>query len=97
MCIRDRSIVTYFAILLIVVIYIILFKTKMGLSICAVGESEIAAKTAGIKPAVVKWQVILISGALSAVSYTHLKSESRAMRSSGRWQKTHAGSAISVV
>lgn len=39
-CISGQSIVTYFAILLIVVIYIILFKTKMGLSICAVGESE---------------------------------------------------------
>lgn len=71
-CVSGQSIVTYFAILLIVVVYIILFKTKLGLSICAVGESEIAAKTAGIRPAVVKWQVILISGALSGLAGAYL-------------------------
>lgn len=71
-CISGQSVVTYFAILLIVVIYIMLFKTRLGLSICAVGESEVAAKTAGIKPALVKWQVVLISGALSGLAGAYL-------------------------
>lgn len=71
-CISGQSVVTYLAIFLIVVIYIMLFKTKMGLSICAVGESEVAAKTAGIRPALVKWQVILISGALSGLAGAYL-------------------------
>lgn len=71
-CLSDQSIVTYFAILLIVVIYVMLFKTKVGLAICAVGESEVAAKTAGIRPFMVKWQVILISGALSGLAGAYL-------------------------
>lgn len=71
-CISGQSVVTYFSILLIIVIYIVLFKTRLGLSICAVGESEVAAKTAGIKPALVKWQVVLISGALSGLAGAYL-------------------------
>ena len=71
-CLSGQSIVTYIAIVLIVVIYIMLFKTKMGLSICAVGESELAAKTAGIKPNVIRWEVILISGALCGLAGAYL-------------------------
>lgn len=71
-CISGQSVITYFAIVLIVVIYIMLFKTKMGLAICAVGESEVAAKTAGIRPSLVKWQVVLISGALSGLAGAYL-------------------------
>lgn len=71
-CLSGQSIVTYFAILMIVVIYVMLFKTKMGLGICAVGESEDAAKTAGVRPSLVKWEVILISGALSGLAGAYL-------------------------
>lgn len=71
-CLSGQSIVTYIAIVLVVVIYIMLFKTKMGLSICAVGESELAAKTAGIKPNVIRWEVILISGALCGLAGAYL-------------------------
>lgn len=71
-CISGQSIVTYFAVFLIVVIYIMLFKTKTGLAICAVGESEIAAKTAGISPFLVKFQVVLMSGALSGLAGAYL-------------------------
>lgn len=71
-CISGQSVVTYFALLMVIVIYIMLFKTKMGLSICAVGESEEAAKTAGIKPNLVKWKVILFSGALSGLAGAYL-------------------------
>lgn len=71
-CLSGQSIVTYLAIVLVIVFYIVLFKTKMGLSIRAVGESEEGAKTAGIRPAVVKWQVILISGALCGLAGAYL-------------------------
>lgn len=71
-CLSGQSIVTYFAIFLIAVIYVMLFKTKMGLAICAVGESEAAAKTAGIRPSLVKWQVVLISGALCGLAGAYL-------------------------
>lgn len=71
-CISGQSIVTYFAILMVVVIYIMLFKTKSGLAICAVGESVEASKTAGIKPYAVRWKVILISGALCGLAGAYL-------------------------
>ena len=68
----GQSIVTYVTILLVVIVYIVLFKTKAGLSICAVGESEDAATTAGIKPNKVRWKVILISGALCGLAGAYL-------------------------
>lgn len=71
-CISGQSIVTYFTILLIIAIYIMLFKTKIGLGICAVGESDVAARTAGIRPETIKWKVILISGALSGLAGAYL-------------------------
>ncbi|MDD3403563.1 MAG: ABC transporter permease [Hespellia sp.] len=71
-CLSGQSIVTYFAIIMVVVIYVVLFKTKIGLSICAVGESEVAAKTAGIKPNLIKWQVVLMSGALCGLAGAYL-------------------------
>lgn len=71
-CISGQSIVTYFTVLLIIVIFIMLFRTKTGLAICAVGESDVAARTAGIKPELVKWKVILLSGALSGLAGAYL-------------------------
>ncbi|MCU6746073.1 MULTISPECIES: ABC transporter permease [Lachnospiraceae] len=71
-CISGQSIVTYFTVLLIIAIFIMLFRTKTGLAVCAVGESDVAARTAGIKPELVKWKVILISGALSGLAGAYL-------------------------
>lgn len=71
-CLSGQSIVTYFAFFMVAVIFIMLFKTKTGLSICAVGESEEAAMTAGIKPNLVKWQVVLASGALCGLAGAYL-------------------------
>ena len=71
-CISGQSIVTYFTVLLIIVIFIMLFRTKTGLAICAVGESDVAARTSGIKPELVKWKVILLSGALSGLAGAYL-------------------------
>ncbi|MEF9970693.1 MAG: ABC transporter permease [Oscillospiraceae bacterium] len=71
-CLSGHSVVTYVTILLVVLCYIMLFKTKFGLSVCAVGESESAATTAGIKPNRVKWKVILMSGALCGLAGAYL-------------------------
>jgi simple sugar transport system permease protein len=68
----GQSIITYITIILVVLVYIMLFKTKTGLSICAVGESENAATTAGIKPNKVRWLVILISGVLCGLAGAYL-------------------------
>lgn len=71
-CLSGQSIVTYFAIIMVVVIYIILFKTRTGLNICAVGESVDAAMTAGVKPTLVRWKVILLSGAFCGLAGAYL-------------------------
>lgn len=71
-CVSGQSIITYFSIVMTILIYVMLFKTKGGLNICAVGESEDAAKTAGVRPALVRWQVILISGALCGIAGAYL-------------------------
>ncbi len=68
----GQSIITYLAILMVVIIYILLFRTKAGLNICAVGESEEAARTAGVRPAFVKCQVVLASGALCGLAGAYL-------------------------
>ena len=68
----GQNIITYLVIILTVAFYVMLFKTKSGLNICAVGESVDAAKTAGIKPDLVRWKVILISGALSGLAGAYL-------------------------
>ncbi len=64
----NQSIFTYLSIAVVVVIYIILFKTSIGLKIQAVGESEIGSLAAGINPNKIRIIVILISGALSAIA-----------------------------
>ena len=71
-CLSGQSIITYVTILISVLIYVILFKTKTGLAICAVGESVEASKTAGIKPEQVRLKVILVSGALSGLAGSYL-------------------------
>jgi len=71
-CLSGQSIVTYFAMIMVAVVYIVLFKTRTGLNICAVGESVDAAMTAGVKPAVVRWKVILTSGAFCGLAGAYL-------------------------
>ena len=70
--ISGHSIVTYFALLLVLVIWILIHKTSFGLNVCAVGESENAARTAGVKPDGIRWRVIAISGALCGLAGSHL-------------------------
>ena len=46
--ISGHSIVTYASIIIVVVLYIYLYKTSAGLRLWSVGESEDAARTAGV-------------------------------------------------
>ena len=69
---NHHTIITYLAIVLIIITYFVLFKTEFGLNIRAQGESEDAVRTAGINPKKVQWGVILISGALSGLAGAYL-------------------------
>lgn len=68
----EQSIVTYAAVLVVVLVYVLLNKTRAGLNIRSVGENVDAARTAGINPAAVQWKVILICGALCGLAGAYL-------------------------
>ena len=70
--ISSHSIVTYISILLVAVLYIYLYKTKQGLRLLSVGESEDAALAAGVNIKLTKWKAILMSGALCGLGGAYL-------------------------
>lgn len=65
---NGQSPITWLAFLLVIACYILLYKTEFGLNICAVGESEDAARTAGVSPERIRWQVIVLSGLLCGLA-----------------------------
>lgn len=69
---NNQSYITYASILLVVLIYVILFRSEYGLNVRSIGESEDAAKTAGIHPGKIKWSVILLSGLFSGLAGAYL-------------------------
>lgn len=69
---NGQSIITYLSILLVILVQIFLFRTKQGLNIRAVGESEDAARTAGVSPETVKWFVVLFSGLICGLAGAYL-------------------------
>lgn len=68
----SQSIITYFSIIMVFVVFVVLFKTNYGLNIRSVGESEEAARTAGVKPSRIRWSVVLISGAFCGLAGSYL-------------------------
>lgn len=68
----GQSIVTYAAILLVIGLIIFLYKTKPGLHLWSVGESEDAARTAGVNPVLTKWKAVLFSGAVCGLGGAYL-------------------------
>ena len=70
--ISGHSIVTYASVVLVVVLYIYLYKTSAGLRLWSVGESEDAARTAGVNVTAIKWKAILISGVLCGLGGAYL-------------------------
>lgn len=70
--ISGHSIVTYVAIIVVIALYIYLYKTSAGLRLWSVGESEDAARTAGVNVVATKWKAILFSGALCGLGGAYL-------------------------
>lgn len=63
---NNHSFITYLSFILIIVVQIILFKTKFGTYVRVVGESEEAAKSVGINVAFIKYMAIIIGAILCA-------------------------------
>ncbi|SFJ24410.1 ABC transporter permease [Thermoflavimicrobium dichotomicum] len=58
---------TYIAIAIVIISYIILYKTTFGMRLRAVGEHPHAAETAGVSVIQLRYIAVLISGALAAI------------------------------
>lgn len=69
---NDNVILVYIAFLLVVVAYIVMYKTPFGLRIRGVGQNPQAAYTAGVDVKKYRWISLLLMGAFTAVSGTAL-------------------------
>lgn len=64
---KDTSAVAYLAILVAVVAWFIIYKTRFGLRLRSVGENPLAAETLGIPVLLTKYSGVLISGFLGGI------------------------------
>jgi general nucleoside transport system permease protein len=70
--IGEMSLMIWMAILLVIVAYIVLFKTPIGLRIRSVGEHPKAADTVGISVFGVRYGAVVFSGMLAALGGAYL-------------------------
>lgn len=68
----GHNLVVYFAALLVPATAWVLYRTRFGLRLRAVGENPLAVDTAGISVTTLRYQAMLISGALCGVAGTYL-------------------------
>jgi simple sugar transport system permease protein len=68
----DHDILIYLMVPLAALIWWVLFHTKWGLSLRAVGESKTVAFAAGLKPDLLQYQAVFIGGVLAGLGGAHL-------------------------
>ncbi len=61
----GHNVLTYVALLSVLVVYILVFKTPLGLQIRAVGENENAADSVGVSVIKIKYIALILSGAFA--------------------------------
>ncbi len=63
----GHSVLTYMAVIVVIVVAILLYKTRLGTYIRAVGENPKAIETAGFPARRIQFQALLISGAIAGM------------------------------
>jgi simple sugar transport system permease protein len=70
--ISGYDLLAYFSFVAVGVTYWVLFKTRFGLRLRAVGENPKAVDTAGISVSLLRYQAILIAGILTGIGGTYI-------------------------
>ena len=68
----GHSILTYVSFLLVIVVWILLYKTALGLRIRAVGENSNAADSVGVSVLKTQYIALMISGALAGIGGAYM-------------------------